>query len=96
MHDLDIRPKMLVKKMTTPIFEKMGSREVKPKQHTQLPPFVEYHPNYDSISPKRSISTRNNKQSEQLLQNKKYFLRKLWGSFQFPPNYMVVPKLNDK
>lgn len=88
-----IQVNKLQRNISAPNFSKMCSREEKKRIDTRLPGIIDYSPNYEAIMPNSQIFVDEKKKKE--LNDKKKVIRKLWGSFEAPTNYIVITKLNE-
>lgn len=84
-------PNKMSRNISVPNFKKMISRfDNNSKTSQQLPNLINYSPNYNAIY-------HNNlgyKKENQDLCRKKAMIKKLWGSFVVPTEYLVVPSMN--
>ena len=78
--------------ISAPNFKKMTSREKEPRFNPRLPQIISYSPNYDFVLPNNT----GYKKIDQEMEKKKYLIKKLWGSFDVPSEYIVVPSINEE
>ena len=86
-------PNKMSRNISVPNFKKMISRFDKNSKTSQkLPNLINYSPNYNAIY-HNNLGYRKENQD---LCRKKAMIKKLWGSFVVPTEYLVVPSMNDQ
>lgn len=88
-----LEPKLIEKKVQSPNFKKMSSRDKNNEFNKKIEGCVDYNPNYNAIYINGNQLVQNEENKE--LKRKQYLLKKLWSSFKTSSEYLIVPALNN-
>ena len=87
-----LEPKLIEKKVQSPNFKKMSSRDKNNEFNKKIDACIDYNPNYNAIYLNGNQIILNEEKKQ--LKRKQYLIKKLWSSFKTTSKYLIVPALN--